>query len=682
MKTPLATFFSWAFVATLLGAGSGWADNNGFDADQGLSELEALMNVEVVSTSKFSRQLAEIPAAVTVITAEDIRRSNARSIPEALRYVPGIQVTRNTGNNWGVSSRGFHGAFSNKLLVMIDGRSIYSPLFSGVFWDSVDINMQDIERIEVIRGPGSSVWGANAVNGVVNIITRQPDADPGMTFGSDVDSEGYAGGAVKYATELGPGLYGKTSVSYKKQADQVYPAGANDVDHWQSFTTALGLKKQRGESEYGMSAHWTHQKVLDPILGAPQNYQQSNALTNDSGSLVFNYQRQLQANAGLSATLYYSAHDRKSADYDIDDDLVNFDLDNKIDYSRFRWIWGLGYRQHALTLQGKQSFLASSSKVDVQIVSGFVQNEWFVTEESTLTLGVKYEHHRHLETQGFNTHQVLPSLRLLQQLSPNHAFWLAASRSTRVPSVIEHYTTFLLRTAPPLSAANPYPWPLESRVTFNRELEEEKVWIYEAGLRGQLADNLSYDLATYYSDFRNIRGTAPGQASCASTGLPPPQCAATDRIVLPLVFQNATATVTTGAELSARWAVTPAHQLHLGYHYIHMENDTRPGLIPESALSFSPEHQAFLLHDWIFSQHWSSRAGLRYVDHYPQHRVASYEALDLILQYQHNHQLSLRFGARDIFHQGEQEGVIETSQLGAIPREIQTSYFVQVEVRL
>ena len=185
-------------LATLLGAGAAGAVETSF-IDLPLEELGKL---EVAAVSRKAQKLSDMPAAVTVLSAEDIRRSGARSIPEALREVPGVNVAQIGSARWAVGVRGAQGRFANKLLVQVDGRSIYNPLFSGVFWEAQDILIEDVERIEVVRGPGASLWGANAVNGVINIVTRKATATRGGQVSVGADSQGGVTTAVRQGVEL------------------------------------------------------------------------------------------------------------------------------------------------------------------------------------------------------------------------------------------------------------------------------------------------------------------------------------------------------------------------------------------------------------------------------------------------------------------------------------------------
>src|SRR6266516_16333 len=198
--------------------------------------IEELMNVEVTSVAKRPQRVADAAAAVFVLTQEDIRRSGAASIPEALRMVPGLQVARIDENKWAIGSRGFNGRFDNKLLVLIDGRSVYTPLFSGVYWNVQDVMLEDVDRIEVIRGPGATLWGANAVNGVINIITKPAKSTQSAlaTAGGGTEMRGFSN--LRYGGKLNQNTYFRTYAKYFNVGPSWDPfLGAKANDDWDAL---------------------------------------------------------------------------------------------------------------------------------------------------------------------------------------------------------------------------------------------------------------------------------------------------------------------------------------------------------------------------------------------------------------------------------------------------------------
>src|SRR5947209_10514264 len=222
------------FVAVLLATNSGAQGQRTVPDVTNLS-MEDLMNMQVTSVSKRTQKVADAAAAVFVITQEDIRRSGARSIPEALRLAPGLEVARIDSNKWAIASRGFNGRFDNKLLVLIDGRSVYTPLFSGVYWNVQDVMLEDIDRIEVIRGPGATLWGANAVNGVINIITKPAQATQGGLVTAEVGTEERTAESVRYGGRLGNSDFYRIYTKYFDWGPSAYPSSMTTHDRWDAL---------------------------------------------------------------------------------------------------------------------------------------------------------------------------------------------------------------------------------------------------------------------------------------------------------------------------------------------------------------------------------------------------------------------------------------------------------------
>src|SRR6202521_5721821 len=220
-KIVLATFLS------ALLAGNAIAQNQKTVPDVTAMSMEDLMNMQVTSVSKRTQKVADAAAAIFVITQEDIRRSGATSIPEALRLVPGLEVARIDQNKWAIGSRGFNGRFDNKLLVLIDGRSVYTPLFSGVYWNVQDVMLEDVDRIEVIRGPGATLWGANAVDGVINIITKSAKLTQGGLVTAEVGTEERTAEGARYGGKVGDNVYYRAYTKYSDWEPSIGATGVN-----------------------------------------------------------------------------------------------------------------------------------------------------------------------------------------------------------------------------------------------------------------------------------------------------------------------------------------------------------------------------------------------------------------------------------------------------------------------
>ncbi|HXU08216.1 MAG TPA: TonB-dependent receptor plug domain-containing protein, partial [Blastocatellia bacterium] len=304
--------------------------------------LEELMNIEVTSVSKREEKLFEAPAAIFVITPEDIRRSGATSLPELFRMVPGMHVARISANKWAISSRGFNNEFANKLLVLIDGRSVYTPLFGGVFWDTQDVELEDIERIEVIRGPGASLWGANAVNGVINIVTKKArDTQGGMiTAGAGNNERGF--GSARYGGTLGKTASYRVYAKYFDRPSLVNQTGKDAGDHWNmlrgGFRFDWNISGVDSLTIQGDSYGGTVGEALTFSLPGPPFSETVDEHERAAGGNVFSrWNRVFSEQSSMSLQFYYDRTRRKSMLYEEARDTFDFDLQH--DFS-------LGPRHH------------------------------------------------------------------------------------------------------------------------------------------------------------------------------------------------------------------------------------------------------------------------------------------------------------------------------------------------
>ncbi len=430
------------------------------DVDFTALSLEELMDVEVTSVSKRPQRLADAAAAIFVITQEDIRRPGATNIPELLRMVPGVEVARIDANKWAVSVRGFNARFSNKLLVLIDGRSVYSPLFSSVFWDIHDLVLEDIERIEVIRGPGATMWGANAVNGVINIITRSAKDTQGALLSGGGGTEQRAFGTARYGGRIGDNLYYRGYVKAAKLDDGALASGDDGADGFHQSRSGFRLDwEPRDEDTLTLAGDLyrldngttdaSHPLFVPPYLSTWDDRGKA-----EGGSILANWSRHLSADAGLCGSA----------------DVIEADLQHDFSpLSGHRLVWGLGYRYTHTASDSTLYMRPSPANRSESLFSAFVQDEIsLITDQLSLTLGSKFEHN---DASGF---EVQPTARLLWTPSPNHSLWAAVSRAVRTPSVSERDADLTAVVIPPGTPENPGPLPVEVALVGNDAIDSEE----------------------------------------------------------------------------------------------------------------------------------------------------------------------------------------------------------------
>jgi len=373
--------------------------------------LEELMDIEIITVSKKEERLFEAAAAVHVVTQEDIRRSGVTSIAEALRLVPGLQGPRIDANKWAISSRGFHGFYSsNKLLVLIDGRSIYHPFGGGVFWDVQDVLLEDVERIEVIRGPGAALWGANAVDGVINILTRDAKDTQGgvVSFGGGSEERGF--GSVRYGARVRDDACFRVYAKYCARDDFVFASGEEAADGWgigrggfrvdwaASSTTSLTLQGDIYDGEVGHTS-----EIIDsPVWPFMRRFDYDVQVS--GGHVLGRWKYAPSSASGMALQMYYDQTGREDAVAGGSLHVFDLDFQHRLELSgRHEIVWGLGYRFADDDIGGSFVLLFDPAERNNQILSGFVQDEMTLVEDRLrLTFGSKFEHNDYTLVSGKN----------------------------------------------------------------------------------------------------------------------------------------------------------------------------------------------------------------------------------------------------------------------------------------
>ena len=521
--------------------------------------LEDLMNVQVTSVSKKEQKLAKTGAAIFVITQEDIRRSGATSIPDLLRMVPGVDVARVDHSNWAVSIRGFNNVYANKVLVLIDGRSVYHPAFSGVLWFAQEVPLEDIERIEVIRGPGGTVWGANAMNGVINIITKSAQATPGglLTAGGGTDLQG--GGLLQYGGKAGAkGDYrvfgGYSNQGKSDAADSDPPADARRLaqggfrSDWRlSARDLLTVQGEYREVDGGE----TISGVLPQTLSALGTYAQS--IEDDGGNVLARWTHTFAKGSDISLQAYF---DKSEASANGGRDFATIgDIDFQHHLSvggRNDVVWGLGYRVSANRFAGNSLVTLHPLDRTDSLYSAFVQDEITLTGTLSLTVGAKFEHN------AYTGYENEPSAQLVWAPNSRNAVWISAAKAIRQPSAIDNGLEAV-------SAFVPLPQGAFGLVTVfgNPNTKVEQLRDFETGYRAQINRRLSLDVTGFLSFYQNLETSEPQAPFFALTP-------GTPHLVIPLLYENLAHARNYGAEAFATWNVTDRWKLSPGVTLLNM----------------------------------------------------------------------------------------------------------------
>jgi len=609
--------------------------------------VEDLMNIQVTSVSKRTQKVADAAAAVYVITQEDIRRSGATNIPEALRLVPGVQVARIDENKWAISSRGSNGRFANKLLVLIDGRSVYTPLFSGVYWNVQDVMLEDVDRIEVIRGPGATLWGANAVNGVINIITKSAKSTQRTlaTAGGGTELRGFTG--VRYGGAIHDNTYYRGYAKYFNVGASTNPLVTDASDNWDSLR--VGFRSDwapRGPDSITFQGdiYRSHygETLTVPTLNAPYSDTFANRGGISGGNILGRWTHDF-ANASTVLQMYFD--DTNISDtFLFTDHQKIFDIDFQHSFHPTAsqvFIWGVGYR--SIADNNGSSFTVSllPNQQNLNQFSGFAQDEISLLDKRVqLTIGSKLEHN------GFTGLEVEPNARVLWNITPNQSVWTAISRAVRTPALTERGLRLISQVVPPGSPSNPTPFPAEVAVFGSNQFQSEDLLAYEVGYRIQVANNVSADIATFYNNYTHLRSAEPGAPFVEPTPAPL-------HLVVPFVASNKMHGGTYGAEIFTEYKVIPRWKLSGSYSYLQMDirkDTTSMDPIPDNPGLSSPRHQFYVRSSLDLLRRLQHDVTVRYVDDLSGINIPRYYSVDTHIGYALPRSFEVSVGSQNLFN--------------------------------
>jgi len=514
--------------------------------DLAQTSLEDLMNIEVTSVSKREQKLSEAAAAVFVISQEDIRRSGATNIPDLLRTVPGIHVAQLDANIWAISIRGFTDRYGDKVLVLIDGRSVYSPLTSGVNWDQQDVPLEDIDRIEVIRGPGGTVWGANAVNGVINIITKSATATGGGLVSASAGSQGSAQGLLQYGGKIGENGAYRFFGDHTNIGNSGSPGGENIADGWHKshggFRSDLNLGANDTLTVQGDLFESREDQTLDTVFssGVPREAILEDTISVHAGNVLGRWKHTLSNGSEASLQFYYDHYDRVDRGLDENRNTIDFDFQHHLTWgSRQEIVWGVGYRTTSdHTARGYAVDYSPSHQRD-NLVSAFVQDEIRLTSSLSLAIGTK------LERNSYTGFEYEPSAQLLWKLTGRQALWVSASRAIRQPSRADFDLDADVATFPTATGFGVV------QLEGNPARKAERLYDFEIGYRAQLSKQLSLDVATFTSYYYGLQTQEPGKSFYESGD--PSQPGAPVYLVIPFLFDDRAHAHNYGGEIFASW---------------------------------------------------------------------------------------------------------------------------------
>jgi iron complex outermembrane recepter protein len=584
--------------------------------------LEQLGNVEITSVNKEPEQVWKTAAAVFIITHDDIIRSGATSIPEALRLAPGVEVARIESNKWAIGIRGFGSRLARSVLVLIDGRTVYTPLFAGTYWEVQNVVMEDIDRIEIIRGPGATIWGPNAINGVINIITKGAASTQGWYIDGGGGNVERGFGDARYGGTVGKASYRAYVMGFNR-GPEFHPDG-EDFDTWTAGQTGFRLDWAKNErDQITFQGDLYDQAAGERVTATTYNPPASNIVDGlarlSGGNIMARWTRSMGQDRDFQLQAYYDRTNRHEPNFG---DLRNtFDVD-----TLFRMPLGGGNRisfgggiriDGANELEVVSGLTFDPAKHTDNLITGFVQDELNITPNLELTTGTKILHTNYIGV------DVQPTVRLLWTPSQHQSYWAAFTRAVRTPADVERnfFLSGFIATAP-----GPPPIPFFARFNANRNFRSESLQGYEAGVRHLFGKNVYVDLAAFFNQYGNLFSEEITGAPFIETSPAP------THILLPARFGNGLKATTSGGEIAPEWRPTNFWRLRGSYSFLAMHIQKPPGSLDlgsgPATQGSSPQHQVELQTSFDIRKFLSLDVLYRYVSALPGQSVSAYHTAD------------------------------------------------------
>jgi len=615
-------------------------------------DLEGLMHIPVTSVAGVERPLHDTPAAIYVITEEDIRRGGHRTLADALRMVPGVDVAQITSSIWAISARGFNDRFSTKLLVLIDGRAVYNTLFSGVFWDVQDVVLADVDRIEVIRGPGATLWGANAVNGVINVVTKKARATQGLYAEAGAGNEERLFGTVRYGGKIGEDRYYRVYGKYVDRDGFRFADRSDSGDDWDVLRGGFRVDVESNpDTTFTVQGDVYDGTVGSPILAATLTPPFSERLLLDtevSGhNLLARVEHLDSPESGWTLQAYYDQAKRERPAF-FDDERETLDLEFRQHFTAgasHTLIWGMNYRYRGDETDGSFVFSFDPPDGTERKYGAFVQDTIRLRDgRVSLMLGSKFEHN------DFTGSEIQPGIRLAWTPDETRTLWTSIARAVRTPSRGSNDLQLVIGIVD-------VPPPTPVRLMGNPHLDAEELIAYEVGYRCKPADRLTLDFAGFFNNYDRL----------ISAGAPTPD-------PLTRTFSNGTEGDSYGLEIVARWDAPGPARVTAAYSFLEVDL-TGPAKSDEDS---SPRHQFNVRSYFDIGDALELNAAAYFVDDIQAGRVPSYVRLDFGLAWQARPNVELGLWGQNLLESGHVEFI--DSFFVIDPVEVQRSVYAQVAV--
>lgn len=632
--------------------------------------LQELFNVQIItSASKKEQSVANAAAAIFVITQEDIKHSGVTTIPELLRMVPGLEVSQINTYSWDVSARGFSGHQNGKLLVLLDGRTVYSPQSYSTSWQmQSDPDLEAIERIEVIRGPGGTLWGANAVNGVINIISKHAKDTQGSSVNLIVGNEERTNLTARYGNQINQDTYFRLYTKLIERDNSILPNGTENRDDFRAAKVGFRVDSHiNTQDDVTLQGDYHRNRLSEELFEVPSY--------DLSANLLFRWTRNLEDKGDWSLQAYVDRYQRKLMPFQYVADTLDLDFQHRLNLNQHHeLIWGLGYRLISSDFYNKntvESFRVQyiPNERNDQLFSTFIQDEIrLIPDKLNLTVGTKLEHN------DFSGFEIQPNIRFLWKIQPNQSAWAAISRAVRTPSQQERTVLFDAAVIP--AAPPEVPVKTVVRAFGNPDFESEEVIAYELGFRTQTTMNFSWDIAAFFNQYDNLYLIESLSPYLHEEGY----------AVVPLHVANGMDGEVFGAELAADWQVIEdTWRLQMAYTYLQMQLHLHPNYVPSEPKNAEgqeqkvPQHQISLRSYYHILPNLDFDLWFRYVDELPILQQTSYSNVDIRLAWQINKNVELSLVGQDIFDKQRSE-FGNSNEIGSVgATEIERSYYLKLQ---
>lgn len=605
-----------------------------YASDRGLLDLsiEELGEIKVTSVSKKSERLASAAASIYVITADNIERAGARSLPEALRLAPNLHVAQINSNQFAISARGFNSSTANKLLVLIDGRAVYTPLYSGVFWDAQEVVLKDVDRIEIISGPGGTLWGANAVNGVINIITKPTSATQGnLVHASGGNVERSV--AVRHGGELQAvdGNY-RVYAKFSLWDQSVRANGSGAVDEWDRDQAGFRTDWRSGLGNFTLQGDAFRNSIDQP---------NADDQSNEGANLLARWNSQLSGGSELKVQTYIDHTTRDSPGvYREKLDIVDLDIQHSLpnqDGQQFNW--GLGYRIAEDRVDNTRLLAFLPAEKQLQWANLYAQQEAQLWSNWILTLGAK------LERNDYTGTELLPKLKLSWQATDNRLLWLRLARSVRAPARIDRE----------LYAPGTPPYLLAGGANFRSEIAD----MIELGWREQASQNFAYSLVAFHSQYDYLRSFDLNNGS--------------------YTIGNKIEGTVDGLEALASYQVTTSWALEISS--VLLDEHFNGADLALSPPGNDPDWQFSLSSKWNLNNDTYLDIALRRVGQLPAPYVPAYTLLNVHYGWYISDQIKIGITGRNLLERYHQEFSSGNSDQALTPIQIERALNIAVTVR-